>query len=229
MALGGAAVIGFAHRGARLEHPDNSLAGFTRALELGARGLETDAWRSADGIVVLDHDGVVRRGWRRRRIADLPAAALPAHLPSLGDLLALPGAADADISIDVKDPAAAPALVAAATRRTWLCHPDAAVLAGWRPASPAVRLVHSTALRRVGPGAAEVAAHAGRLRRAGVDALNLRAPEWRPELVGACHDAGVAAFAWDAQAAATLAGLVAMGVDAVYSDDVATMVRVLAA
>lgn len=44
------------HRGARGHLPENTLAGFLRALELGATTLEMDAVISADGKVVLSHD-----------------------------------------------------------------------------------------------------------------------------------------------------------------------------
>src|SRR5436305_539214 len=81
--------ITFAHRGARTEEPENPLPAFRRALELGARGLETDAHLSADGEVVLVHDGVVRTGWRRRRVATSRAADLAEHgIPRLADLYA---------------------------------------------------------------------------------------------------------------------------------------------
>jgi len=40
--------------------PENTLGAFTLALRLGANGLESDAWTTADGHVVLDHDGVVK-------------------------------------------------------------------------------------------------------------------------------------------------------------------------
>ncbi|MGA1245091.1 MAG: glycerophosphodiester phosphodiesterase family protein, partial [Ilumatobacteraceae bacterium] len=57
--------IGFAHRGARAHAPENTLEAFLLAQRLGASGLETDAWITADGVVVLDHDGDV--GGRLRR------------------------------------------------------------------------------------------------------------------------------------------------------------------
>ena len=38
--------ITFAHRGARLEEPENTIPAFRRALEAGAGGLESDAWLS---------------------------------------------------------------------------------------------------------------------------------------------------------------------------------------
>ena len=62
--------IAFAHRGARAHAPENTLEAFGLALRLGATGLESDVWVTADGEVVLDHDGLVgRRVGRRRRIA----------------------------------------------------------------------------------------------------------------------------------------------------------------
>ena len=54
--------IGFAHRGAKAHAPENTIAAFQLALRLGATGLESDVWLTAEGIPVLDHDGVVRRG-----------------------------------------------------------------------------------------------------------------------------------------------------------------------
>ena len=43
--------VGFGHRGAPALAPENSLDGFRLALRLGATGLETDAWRTADGEI----------------------------------------------------------------------------------------------------------------------------------------------------------------------------------
>jgi glycerophosphoryl diester phosphodiesterase len=46
----------YAHRGASYECPENTLAAFSRALELGVDALETDAHMTADGHVVVAHD-----------------------------------------------------------------------------------------------------------------------------------------------------------------------------
>jgi len=78
--------IGFAHRGARAHAPENSLDAFRLALRLGATGLESDVWLTSDGVPVLDHDGVVKSGLRRRRISELARDALPGHLVALEDL-----------------------------------------------------------------------------------------------------------------------------------------------
>ena len=51
----------WAHRGARRQAPENTLAAFTRARALGADGVELDARRTADDVVVVHHDPAVRR------------------------------------------------------------------------------------------------------------------------------------------------------------------------
>jgi glycerophosphoryl diester phosphodiesterase len=75
--------IGFAHRGARAHERENTLEAFELALRLGATGLETDAWLTRDGEVVLDHDGVIRRLLGRRPIRELDRRDLPGHIPTL--------------------------------------------------------------------------------------------------------------------------------------------------
>lgn len=47
-----------AHRGASRERPENTLAAFRRAAELGAAGIELDVHLTADGILVVHHDAV---------------------------------------------------------------------------------------------------------------------------------------------------------------------------
>ncbi len=44
------------HRGARGLAPENTLAGFTRAMEVGVSTLETDLAVTRDGVVVISHD-----------------------------------------------------------------------------------------------------------------------------------------------------------------------------
>src|SRR5438034_10475764 len=80
--------IAFAHRGAQAHAPENTLEAFALARRLGATGLESDVWLTADGVAVLDHDGVVGGRLRHRPIADVARTALPAHIPSLADLYA---------------------------------------------------------------------------------------------------------------------------------------------
>lgn len=68
------AIIG--HRGAPRERPENTLAGFARALELGVDAIELDVHATRDGVLVVHHDpelpGVAEAGGAIGRL-DWPA------------------------------------------------------------------------------------------------------------------------------------------------------------
>ena len=222
--------IGFAHRGARAHAPENTLEAFRLALRLGATGIESDVWLTSDGVAVLDHDGVVRSGVRRRSIADVARGALPEHIPTLEELYGVCGTS-VDISLDVKDPAAAPVVVAVARAagddalpRLWLCHHDWQQVARWRSLSDTVRLVDSTRLRRIREGPERRAAQ---LAAGGIDAVNMHYTDWTGGLTTLFHRFDRYTFGWDAQHARQLAALLDMGIDAVYSDHVDRMVAAL--
>lgn len=51
----------FAHRGASGTHPENTMAAFKAALELGAGGIELDVQMTKDGELVIIHDETVNR------------------------------------------------------------------------------------------------------------------------------------------------------------------------
>jgi glycerophosphoryl diester phosphodiesterase len=215
----------FAHRGARAHAPENTLEAFRLAVRLGATGLESDVWRTSDGVAVLDHDGVVGGMFRRRRIAEVERSALPEHIPSLGELYEACGSG-LDLSLDVKDPAAFEAVVEAASfagalPRLWLCHPDLEVLAGWREQSGTARLVHSTRVAAMDRGPE---LHAARLRELGVDAVNLHHSEWTAGSAALYHRFGRYCLGWDAQQPRMIVSLLDMGLDGIFSDHVDRMV-----
>ncbi len=60
--------FGFAHRGGFGAGPENTVAAFTHATELGYRYLETDVHKTADDVLVAFHDGQLER------VAGLPGA-----------------------------------------------------------------------------------------------------------------------------------------------------------
>jgi glycerophosphoryl diester phosphodiesterase len=226
--------IAFAHRGARAQAPENTIEAFTLAQRLGATGLESDVWLTADGEAVLDHDGVVGgpvgRHVRRRTIASVTRARLPDHVPTLGDLYAACGTA-LEVSLDIKDAAAFDRVVAVARaaggealERLWLCHPSWQQVAEWRGRCDGVRLVDSTRLDRIKEGAERRAAT---LAAKGIDAVNLHHLDWTGGLTTLFHRFGVLAFGWDAQTPRVLTELFDAGIDAVYSDHVDRMVHAL--
>jgi glycerophosphoryl diester phosphodiesterase len=70
------------HRGARGLAPENTLAAFERALEIGVATLETDVHLSADGVLVLSHDPHINADLAR----DAQGAWVKAPGPLLRDL-----------------------------------------------------------------------------------------------------------------------------------------------
>ena len=77
-------VIG--HKGAAGLAPENSLAAFRVAREIGADGVELDVRRTADGGLAVHHDATLADG---RRLLDLVVAELPdgmATLPAVLDV-----------------------------------------------------------------------------------------------------------------------------------------------
>jgi glycerophosphoryl diester phosphodiesterase len=227
------APITFAHRGARLLQPENTIPAFRAALEAGARGLETDAWLSVDGEVVLTHDvrvGGPLFGLWKLRVSHASAARLARHgVPQLTELFAELGSAY-DLSIDIKNPDAAQPIIDIVRRvgdpaRTWLCSPHLDELRALRADATDVRLVHSTPRRRL-PDSLE--RHAADLAAAGLDAMNLRHSEWTKGLVALFHRFDLRAFAWDVQEVRHLRAMLEIGIDAVYCDHVERMVATVA-
>ncbi len=93
-----------AHRGAWDPAPQNSIAAFERAVELGAGGFELDVRRTADGRMVVIHDpriGVTPVG---RLTADaLRERLTPGQAPDLDDVLAALSPQPALIDIELKE------------------------------------------------------------------------------------------------------------------------------
>jgi len=216
----------FAHRGARAHADDNTLESFLLAQRLGATGIETDAWVTLDGEVVLDHDGWASR-LRRKPIKAARRSDLKSHIPSLVDYFEQVGT-ELVLSIDVKDDDAFDPLMGVvrrfdATEKVWICHPDFDVLCSWRDRAPDARLVNSTALDQLPLGPER---RASDLSSARIDAFNLRQSEWTGGLTTLFHRFGVLCFGWDAQHERQIARLIDMGIDGLYSDYVDRMVAV---
>ena len=82
-----------AHRGAPRERPENTIAAFERALELGCDAVELDVHATAEGTVVVHHDPTLAEG--DRPIASLSDDELARHrvrgepVPTLDEVLEL--------------------------------------------------------------------------------------------------------------------------------------------
>lgn len=107
--------VAIAHRGSSAQHPENTMAAFQHAVDLGYRYIETDVHATSDGVLVAFHDDsldrvsdrggrIVDQEWTSVREARVSGSE---QIPLLEDLL---GAwADVYINIDAKaDTAVAP-------------------------------------------------------------------------------------------------------------------------
>jgi glycerophosphoryl diester phosphodiesterase len=220
------AVITFAHRGGCAHEPENTLRAFRRGLALGASGLESDVWLSADDQPVLVHDDRFWRGLRHVDVRRSTAEELTRYeIPRLVDLFETCGD-DFDLSLDLKDPACAGPTVDVlrshgVPQRSWLCINGTALLTEVRETYPDVRVVHSRRREKI---VGEMEQHAARLAGIGVDAMNMHHTDWTPGLVTLFRRFGIRAFAWDAQHVRHLRQMLDYKVDAVYSDRVDRMV-----
>ena len=209
------------HRGAPREQRENTLAGFRRALELGADGIELDVHATRDGTIIVHHDFEVagRDGAAPLRIDASTAEELVGHAARAG--LAIPTLAS------VLDEVAGRATVYVELKGAGAEAGVAALLRG-RERWTAVHAFDHRAPRRA--RAALPSLRAGILLQSYlVDAGGaLRAAEatdlWQwyeqvdESLVRDTHGAGGRVIAWTVNDPAAARALAAMGVDALCTD-----------
>ena len=108
------------HRGALALAPENTLAAFRRAADLGVDAVEFDVQRTADGVPIIIHDETVDRttnghgrvgemAWAEVRALDAGAWRSPEHagehVPSLGELLGWARSGSVGLVLEIKQPA----------------------------------------------------------------------------------------------------------------------------
>lgn len=110
-------IINFAHRGAAGHYPENTMLAFTKALELGATGIETDVQMTRDGQLILIHDETLQRtAGTPEWVKDLTLAEIKQReagswfhedfagerIPTLEELLDLVRGTDTIVNIELK-------------------------------------------------------------------------------------------------------------------------------
>jgi glycerophosphoryl diester phosphodiesterase len=188
---------------------------------LGATGLESDIWATRDGVLVLDHDGVVKSRLRSKPIAEFDRSALPSHIPSLEQLLQHCGT-QYQLSLDIKDPVVFDTIEqivanidASMLERMWLCHPSSELLMSKRDSMLHCKLVDSTRLAKIKEGPERRAAN---LASSGIEACNMHHTDWNGGLVALFHRFNIVTFGWDMQHESVLENAIRMGLDGVFSD-----------
>lgn len=220
-----------AHRGASREEPENTLAAFRRALQLGADGIELDVHRSSDGTLFVHHDPVPAHApaadLAGRPISTLTAGELSAFrvrgepIPTLAEVLDAVGA-ELTVYCELKGAGTAePAVLL-----LWDSH--------WSAAVHSFDHRQVAEARRIAPafprGVLEASYHLHpTASMSSVDARDLW-QHWelidRP-LIDAAHGRGGRVVAWTANDADVMQRLTELGVDALCTDDVALARRTL--
>ncbi len=226
--MGRAMILG--HRGASGAAPENTLRAFALAAEVGADGIELDVQPSADGVPVIMHDETVDRTTDGHgRVADMTYAALAAldagggeRVPTLAEALTL-ARGRLFVDVEIKDPGIEPGIAELVARldmaeQVAISSFSPASLAGMRAAAPHL---HRWLLSR--DWSTGVLATALDLGALGVAP---RYPWVDAELVVAAGAHGLAVITWTVNAEADLRRLLALGIDALITDEPARAVAV---
>ena len=213
--------------GSPTDGPPHTLVAVERSLELGADGVDSTVWRTADGQAVLDRTGEVRTRLRRRPISAIARDELPGHVLGLAELYEAVGPAVVVAltlgDVEVADEVLSVARRAGATGSLWIAHADHDVLRTVRERSDTVRLVNTVRLADLPFGAER---RCGELRSGGIDALGLRFPEWTAGTVALCHRFGRYAHASEADQERMARSLWDMGIDAMSGAHVERLLAV---
>jgi glycerophosphoryl diester phosphodiesterase len=214
-----------AHRGASAAAPENTIAAFAKARELGADGVELDVRRTADGVLIVHHDPeitglgpLVDRAFAEIHAAHPSVATFDEAVAALAGLVVnaevkcLPWEIDADrdgtvmrATIDALSSHEGPAIVSSFD----LAAVDLART--YAPDLPTAWLTHGQAV----PAAARIASDHGHqwLNPDAVSALATGAGG-----IDAAHTAGVQVSVWTVDDPDDVRTLAAAGVDMLISN-----------
>lgn len=235
-----------AHRGHSVAAPEQTVAAFRAAVELGADMIEADVHRTRDGRLVLCHDcDVDRTTSGRGRVADHTFDELRAldagswfdsrfaaeRVPSLDELYDLAVEAGVALCLEVKgeSPAeraetacAVGAEIVARDRlaRDVLASFDHRALAAAVRAAPGLRLAPERLPER---GPADASRAVAQAKAAAARIVQHHHEDLDAATVTQAHAAGIAVWAWAPNTPEAIARVLALGVDAVMGDDVAAL------
>ena len=221
-----------AHRGASRLEPENTVAAFRRAVQVGAHGIELDVRRTADGVLVVHHDAALADG---RVIVETPWREVPEEVPTLGS--ALDACAGAWVNIEIKnstkdpdfDPGDRVAVEVLAELAERGEHGDGRWLISsfrletvdrCRLVDPAVPTAWLTPA--IEPGTIEML----------VDRGHVAVHPWEPTItadqIADCHDAGLLVNGWTCNDPERFRELASWGIDGVCTDVPDVMLAALA-
>jgi glycerophosphoryl diester phosphodiesterase len=234
-----------AHRGGAGLAPENTLAAFANALEVGVSTLECDVHITSDGVPVLSHERTYAG-----RVIPLHTAAELAPVPTLGDLIGLLAdrrADEVELNVETKFDVLHPDESAPRERfveavladlgetgmldRTAIQSFDWAVLRLVRAQEPRLRLnavTNTDYLELHRPGASPWlagldiddfdASIPSAVSTLGFDAISPSHTILTPAMVAEAHDAGLRVLPYTVDAAPSMRWLVEIGVDGMITN-----------
>ena len=249
--------LAFAHRGGSKERPENTMASFAAAVQLGYLHLETDTQLTRDGVLLAFHDETLDRvtdlhgpvsdhTLAQVRRADAgyrfstdggrshPFRGTGVTVPTLEEvLLALP---DTRFNIDAKQPEVVAPLAAliervgAADRICIGSFSDRRLRRFRRLSGGRV----CTSMGRRSITAARFTSLAGRMPAFGADCVQVPASQWGVRVVDrafvrAAHRGGLQVHVWTIDDRATMERLLDLGVDGIMTDRPSLLREVLQA
>jgi len=213
----------FSHRGRTEGFTENTLEAFAEAKRVGADGVELDVRMTADGALAVHHDPQIEG---LGLVAALTVPELPAGVPLLVDALAI--CEGMLVNVEIKNDPAEPghdpqetvaALTAAAIAEAgWV---DRVIVSSFQASTlRAVQVADGRlALGALWPILAEVNGELAQAVAAGWSAVHPFVTQATPELVERAQAAGLAVNVWTVNNRQDLSELVAVGVDALITDN----------
>lgn len=224
-------VAAVAHRGDPYHHRENTLPSVRSALRKGADAVEVDVRLTADGVPVLLHDPTLERLWGHPEpVAGLTldelfkatGGGVPTLAEALAELVRDDGPARLFVDLTRADqaaPAVAEVRAAGAAERVYYCG-ELVAMRAIRALDPEaeIAMTWKTSVRPADSLLAELAPRW----------LNLRFGLADPSTVAWAHDRGLLVSAWTADWERSMSRLIAAGVDAITSNRLAALRRVIA-
>jgi glycerophosphoryl diester phosphodiesterase len=228
----------YAHRGDRSRAEDNTLEAYRLAVEAGADGIEMDVRRTADGILVMNHDD---RRPAFPPIVEMTFAEIREQLPSMPTLIETLASVPQDVWLNVEvknfpdeadfDDARNTVIQAIETiiahdtlDRILLSSFDPVTMQRAAQASPEMLRAQLVKL----PYGIDVAIAAALSQ--GAHAVNPELAHFSEDplvAISSIHDAGLEAIVWRVETPEDIAKLFKIGVDGVITDDPAMARRVI--
>ncbi len=232
----------FAHRGYSAKHPENTMAAFAAAIDLGYQYVETDVHATADGVLVAFHDDRLDRVTDRTGlIAEMDWSAVRQArvdglepIPELEEMLT--SWPELRINIDPKqDTAVGPLLAVLARTRAW----DRVCVGSF--SGRRLKQIRAAAGDRLCTSMGPMDVVRMRLKSyhlpvGGFQARCIQVPPRQyglpivdAQFIAAAHRLGLPVHVWTINREAEMHRLLDLGVDAIMTDEAETLKRVFQA